>query len=150
MGMEFERTRKVEFSETDMAGIVHFSNFFRWMESVENQFLLSVGIPVVKQEGDIFYGWPRRKASFDFKAPVRYGDEVVLKLFVKEIRIRSVRYSVSVRLKDARATLVARGEMTTVWTRINPQSGAIESVPFPAGMVEILQGRRISGVEPEG
>ena len=133
-------TREIEFSETDMAGIVHFSNFFKWMETVENQFLESIGLPVVKQEGDIFYGWPRRSAKFDFKVPVRYGNTVRLKLAVKEIRIRSVRYSVTVRLEDEKSTLAARGEMTTVWTRINPNTGEIESVPFPDGMVEKLGG----------
>ena len=30
---EFRTTRMVEFSETDMAGIVHFANFFRYMEA---------------------------------------------------------------------------------------------------------------------
>ena len=136
MATEFEMTREIEFSETDMAGIVHFSNFFKWMETVENQFLRSIGLPVVQQEGDIFYGWPRRSASFDFKVPARFGDTLRLKLVVKEIRIRSVRYGVTVRLEDEKATLVARGEMTTVWTRINPSTGEIESVPFPDGMIE--------------
>ena len=32
MPYEFKAVRRVEFSETDMAGIVHFSNFFRYME----------------------------------------------------------------------------------------------------------------------
>jgi acyl-CoA thioester hydrolase len=140
MGLEFETTRVIEFSETDMAGIVHFSNFFRWMETVEIQFLDSIGVPVVKKEGDVFYGWPRRKASFDFKIPVRFGDVVRLKLAVKEIRIRSVRYGVTVRLDQLGAPLAARGEMTTVWTRINPNNGKIESVQFPEGMIEKLSG----------
>ena len=138
--MEFEMYRRVEFSETDMAGIVHFSNFFKWMETVENQFLHSVGVPVVKQDNDIFYGWPRRNASMDFRVPVRFGDEIRLKLVVKEIRIRSVSYSITIRLNNASQTLAARGEMTTVWTRINPTTGVIESVPFPEGMVQKLGG----------
>ena len=100
------------------------------MEAIENQFLRSLGLPIVKQEGDVFYGWPRRSASFEFKSPVRFGDVVRLKIVVKEIRIRSVRYGVTVRLEDDVSTLVARGELTTVWTRINPNNGVIESVPF--------------------
>lgn len=140
MGLEFEMTRKIEFSETDMAGIVHFSHFFRWMETVEHEFLASIGLPTVKREGGIFHGWPRRKASFDFKSPVRFGDSVHLHLIVKEMRIRSVCYVITVRKMDGHSTLAARGEMTAVWTRINPQTGVIESVPFPEGMVEVLSG----------
>ena len=35
MAYEFKVTRRVEFSETDMVGIVHYSNFFRYMETAE-------------------------------------------------------------------------------------------------------------------
>ena len=33
MAYEFKVQRRVEFSETDMAGIVHYANFFRYMET---------------------------------------------------------------------------------------------------------------------
>ena len=36
MAYEFRLVRQVEFSETDMAGIVHYSNFFRYMEAAEH------------------------------------------------------------------------------------------------------------------
>ena len=32
-------TRRVEFGDTDLAGIMHFSNFFRFMEAAETDFL---------------------------------------------------------------------------------------------------------------
>ena len=35
--------RRVEFAETDMAGQVHFSNFFRYMEAAEHAFFRSLG-----------------------------------------------------------------------------------------------------------
>ena len=38
MPCEFKVVRRVEFSETDMAGIVHYSNFFRYMEAAEHGF----------------------------------------------------------------------------------------------------------------
>ena len=38
MPYEFKLTRQVEFSETDMAGIAHFTNFFRFMEAAEHAF----------------------------------------------------------------------------------------------------------------
>ena len=43
---EFSLTRRVQFSETDMAGIMHFSNFFKMMEEVEHAFFRSVGLSV--------------------------------------------------------------------------------------------------------
>ena len=38
MSDHFEWSRLVEFYETDLAGIAHFSNFYRWMESAEHAF----------------------------------------------------------------------------------------------------------------
>ena len=43
MPYEFKHIRRVEFAETDMAGIVHFSNFFRMMEATEHAFFRSLG-----------------------------------------------------------------------------------------------------------
>ena len=43
MSYEFQITRRVEFSETDMAGIMHFSNYFRFMETAEHAFFRSLG-----------------------------------------------------------------------------------------------------------
>ncbi|HMO64742.1 MAG TPA: acyl-CoA thioesterase, partial [Verrucomicrobiota bacterium] len=34
MPSEFRIVRRVEFSDTDMAGIMHFSAFFRYMKAV--------------------------------------------------------------------------------------------------------------------
>ena len=43
MAHAFTMQRRVEFAETDMAGILHFSNYFRFMESVEHAFFRSLG-----------------------------------------------------------------------------------------------------------
>src|SRR5689334_19819650 len=52
MPTEFTVRHLVQFSETDMAGIVHFSNYFRWMEEVEHAFLRSLGMSVsMRHEG---------------------------------------------------------------------------------------------------
>ena len=50
MAYEFKATRRVEFSDTDMAGIVHYANFFRFMETAEHGFYRSLGFSVVMLE----------------------------------------------------------------------------------------------------
>ena len=44
MTQPFRITRRVEFGDTDMAGIAHFANFFRYMEVAETDFLLARGL----------------------------------------------------------------------------------------------------------
>ena len=52
MAFEFKLTHRVAFAETDMAGIVHFSNFFRYMENTEHAFYRSLGWSVIMSDLD--------------------------------------------------------------------------------------------------
>lgn len=109
MSEVFEWSRAVEFYETDLAGIAHFSNFYRWMESAEHAFLRECGVSL--HEGGI--GWPRVNATADFKKPVRFGDLVRVRVSVDEVRTRSVRYRFEFRVNEEEE-IHATGEMTSV------------------------------------
>ena len=74
MPTPFQTTRRVEFGDTDMAGIVHFANFFRYMEAAETDFLRSLGLSVSWEEAGRRYGLPRVSASCDYSKPARFGD----------------------------------------------------------------------------
>jgi len=65
----------VEFADTDMAGIAHFANYFRWMEEVEHAFFRSLGLSVAMRHEHIEIGWPRVKSSFEFHKPLRFEDD---------------------------------------------------------------------------
>src|SRR6476646_10210128 len=92
MAHEFCLRRRVEFSETDMAGIVHYSNFFRYMESAEHAFFRSLGFSVVTRDVDSPLGWPRVHASCDYESPLKFEDEVEIHLLVKEKKSKSLSY----------------------------------------------------------
>ena len=63
MPYEFIFSRRVEFAETDMAGIVHFANFYRMMENAEHAFFRSLGFSVHDEFDGQTIGWPRVSAS---------------------------------------------------------------------------------------
>src|SRR5213594_4933640 len=92
MAYEFKLVRRVEFSDTDMAGIVHYSNFFRYMEAAEHEFFRSLGFSVVTRQVDPPVGWPRVHAECDYKHPLRFEDEVEIRLLVSEKRSKSLSY----------------------------------------------------------
>src|SRR5215467_15146206 len=86
----FRTTRRVEFVDTDMAGIVHFSNFFRWMESAEVEFLRSLGLSVaLPWEGEEL-GFPRVSAACDFLKPVRFEDVLQITVRLEKIGRKSL------------------------------------------------------------
>src|SRR5438552_19155244 len=84
MAYEFRLMRSVEFFETDMVGIVHYSNFFRNMEAAEHAFFRSLGISVVTRQVDPPVGWPRVHAECDYRQPLHFEDEVEIQLLVSE------------------------------------------------------------------
>ena len=113
MSEPFEWSRPVEFYETDLAGIAHFSNFYRWMESAEHAFLRSRGITL--HDGEI--GWPRVHCVADFKKPIKFGESVRVQVTVAEIRTRSVRYAFE--FLNAFNELCATGEITAVCVNLD-------------------------------
>ncbi len=109
MSEELEWSRPVEFYETDLAGIAHFSNYYRWMESAEHAFLRERGVSL--HEGGM--GWPRVHASVDFKKPVKFGDEVRVKVRLAELRTRSLCFHFELGVKGSEE-VHALGEMVSV------------------------------------
>src|SRR5439155_13726458 len=71
----FRIKRRVEFHETDTAQIVHFSNFFRYMECAEVEFLRSLGLSVTMPWESEKIGLPRVSATCDFFKPIRFDEE---------------------------------------------------------------------------
>ncbi len=84
--------RRVEFVDTDMAGIVHFSNFFRWMEQAEHAFFRSLGFTLHSQSPGEMYGWARVHASCDYAKPLRYQDLIEVQLRVTKKSVATITY----------------------------------------------------------
>jgi len=120
----------VEFYETDLAGITHFSNFYRWMESAEHAFLRDRGI-VLHQEG---IGWPRVNASADFRKPIKFGDLVRVTVSIAELKTRSVRYSFEFRVNES-DEIHATGEMISVCVDL----ATMKAIEIPAGIRGLLE-----------
>ena len=131
MPYEFSATRRVEFSDTDMAGLMHFSNFFRFMETAEHGFYRSLGFSVIMAETDPRLGWPRVHAECDYKRPLRFEDIVEIQLLVKEKGTKSITYVFRFwKLNEEPKIEVARGLLTIVCVAHQP-GGKMGSVPIP-------------------
>lgn len=132
MAHRFTCIERVQFSETDMAGIVHFSNFFRYMERVEHAFFRSLGFSIVDPVcvGDERVGWPRVHASCDYKAPLRFEDEFECELLVEEVRSKVIRYLIRFWRQEDRV-LAAEGRITAACVCKDPATGKMKAVVIP-------------------
>ena len=138
MPYEFKLRRRVEFAETDMAGIVHFANFFRMMEVTEHAFFRSLGLSIHGHDPETTSGWPRVSATCDYRAPLRFEEEVEIHLLVAELRTRSIRYTFIFR-KVSDGSEVARGEITAVCASVEKASGKLSAVPIPDAVRAAIQ-----------
>src|SRR5262245_8365437 len=85
MPVEFHTTRRVEWADTDTAGIIHFSRYFCFMEEVEHEFLRSRGLSCIMEHEGQRITWPRVSATCDFLKPVRFEDVMNVRLTVDRL-----------------------------------------------------------------
>ncbi len=129
--MSFTTTRRVDFGDTDMAGIMHFANFFRFMESAEIDFLHTLGLTVSWRENDVKWGFPRVSVSCDFTKPARFEDLLSIAVTVEKVGAKSVSYRFD--FSNQRGEALAVGRITTVFCRSDGPDH-LESVALPAEM----------------
>ena len=152
--MPFRVERRVEFRDTDAAGIVHFSAFFPMMESAEHALLRSLGIPIMPPavaggatsetvaEGETagsgpsgsgpsgsheIVTWPRVSASCEYRSAARFEDCLTFEVMVTRVGSSSVRYGHRI---SCGQRLVAEGSMTAVCCRLLP-GGGLEKLAIP-------------------
>ena len=147
MAHEYHDRRRIEFADTDMAGIVHFANYFRYMEMAEHAFLRSLGLSVHQQAGDHAVGWPRIDAECSFKSAATFEDELEIHLLVREKTAKTIGYAFRIRNGEGRP--VAEGSITVICVRFDPDTKQMAAITIPADIdsaidvapAELLAGR---------
>lgn len=141
---EFRCRRRVEFAETDMAGIAHFAHFFRWMEATEHELFRSLGLLLHENNEDGMFGMVRRHAACDYRSPLRYQDEFEIQLLVRRKGKRSLTYDFQFRrvpegASEALAEPVAQGRLVVVSVRRQAGEEQVQSVPLSAAIQAALE-----------
>jgi len=134
--------RRVEFRDTDAAGIAHFSAFFFWMESVEHELLRAAGVAVVERQPDgSDVSWPRVSTGCDYESAVHFGDEIEVTAAVAAIGRTSVTYAF---VFAHAGRPVARGRVVAVRCAMRPATPP-EPVAIPADVRQRLEAFRSAG-----
>ena len=127
----FSTCRRVEFAETDMAGIVHFANFFRYLEEAEHELFRSLGTSILHKESDgTILSWPRVEASCRFEAPAFHED--LLQIHLTELNIGRASLTMSWEIFREKTRLCS-GTLKTVFCCIAPGQRPV-SQDIPPGI----------------
>jgi acyl-CoA thioester hydrolase len=136
MSVVFRTTRRIEFVDTDSAGIVHFSNFFRFMEAAEVEFLRSRGLSVKLMWEGQQLGFPRVAASCDFVSPARFEDLLDVAVTIERLGNKSVTYAFEF---TRGSDVIARGKVTSACCLVD-KDHQLRAIDIPATYRQRLQG----------
>lgn len=130
--------RRVEFHETDRAGMVHYSNYFRYADTAVGEFfrVLALPGPLTNYWGgtrDEEYDWPYASASCDFKKPLQFDDLLDVHIWVQRIGNKSLTFGIAFQVAGAE---VARGQLVVVCSK--GVQGTPRTVEIPAIIRERL------------
>jgi len=160
----FTWERRVEFCETDAAGICHFSSFFVYMEQAEHALFryfgwsifptrnssASLSLPLepkaestrpvttcAEDPQHLILTWPRVHCSCDFVSPARFEDLLTIELSVDRIGEKSITYHHVIKVGER---LVAQGKVITVCSHVDPETGKLLGCKIP----DAIRGKLIS------
>ena len=131
---EFTTTRRVEFADTDVGGICHFSRYAIFMETAEHEWLRALGTSVHAHHGDAVVGWPRVSIECQFHAPARFEDLLEIRVVVLRKGTKSLTYGFEIR-RDA--TLLVRGKMTSVCCVLGGPK--LQAIPIPESIADRIE-----------
>jgi acyl-CoA thioesterase FadM len=118
--------RRIEWIDTDAAGIYHWTTVLRLAEAAEAALHTALGIAE-----HTFGATPRLGVTLDFRRALRFNDPVQLELRVAELGRSSIRYSLALSGPDG---LAAEGSFTACLVDRDSK----RATPWPDEIRELL------------
>ncbi len=135
MTTPFVFQRRVEFCETDAAGIAHFSAFLCYMEQAEHALLRHLGTSVATDIGGGWHlSWPRVHVECDYRGAARFEDCLFVEVNIVKLGQKSVTYAFDFKLSDQS---IATGKVIAVCCKVHPGQ-PLQSTTIPDALREKL------------
>jgi acyl-CoA thioester hydrolase len=125
---------RVNWGDTDKAGIVYYPNYFKWFDIAGHQFFRSVGLAPAKLAAEQQIILPLLDARCTFEKPLYYDDIITIQTQVAEINRKTIKLHHEVYRGDTRT---GYGYELRGW--VKEEEGKIFAVPIPDDVKEILQ-----------
>lgn len=119
--------RRTHFSESDAAGIIHFSKYACFVEEAEHAFLGKQGFPI-EVHNPARYRWPRVSFSASFDSPIFPLQDIRISLDPRCVGKSSITWRWVIFDKNT-MTPLCKGEMKTVCCRLN--GNKLDACPLP-------------------
>lgn len=106
---------RVYYEDTDLAGIVYYANYLRFIERARTEWVRSLGIDQVRLKAEEGVVFAVRRLEADYLAPARFDDELVVETVPEAVTGARITLRQDVKragnlLFSAHVTLVALSE----------------------------------------
>jgi YbgC/YbaW family acyl-CoA thioester hydrolase len=128
--------QRVAFSQTDAAGLIHFSSYFIFMEAAEAALFRDLGLKLLQSEGQETRGFPRVDCQCRFRRPVYFDEVVRTELSIESIAAGRIQYQF-VFFNEA-GERCATGSMSTASAR-RTREGGLAAAPLPEDVQRKLE-----------
>ena len=108
---------KVRFVETDMMGVVHHGNYFRWFEMGRVEYLRQAEILLTElmAEGIVF---PITDVDCQYKSSAKFDDQILIETTLVEVSPVKMIFTYKV-LREVDRLLLATGRTQNLFTDMN-------------------------------
>ncbi len=132
----FKHSFRVHWVDTDIAGVMHFSNFFRYFEACEEEFYRSMSMSFNQVREKYGLMFPRVEAHCQYKAACRFDDLIEVRMRIREVAEKTITYDFQV-VRQVDETVAAEGYVKCI--AINPEWKA---VPLPEELAKMVRAKR--------
>jgi acyl-CoA thioester hydrolase len=77
---------RVYYEDTDLAGIVYYANYFRYIERARSEWVRSLGVDQVAMKAESGVVFAVRRVEADYLSPARFDDLLQVETVVREVR----------------------------------------------------------------
>ncbi|MBU8908220.1 acyl-CoA thioesterase [Desertibacillus haloalkaliphilus] len=124
---------RVNWGDTDKAGIVYYPNYFKWFDIAGHQFFRSCELSPLDLEEKHGIILPLLDVHCTFENPLLYDDIITIKTSVEEINNKTIKLSHQIFKGDTRTGV---GHELRGW--VKQQDNDIKAVPIPEDVISIL------------
>ncbi|AGT32310.1 4-hydroxybenzoyl-CoA thioesterase [Geobacillus genomosp. 3] len=125
---------RVNFGDTDAAGIVYYPNYFKWFDIAGHQFFRSIGLPPAKLMKEQNIILPLLDVGCTFERPLYYDDIITIKTAVEEVNRKTIKLRHEVFRGEVRT---GYGFELRGW--VKEENGRIFAVPIPDDVRQLLE-----------
>ena len=111
--MVFQFEIPVRWVDTDALRVVHYSNYFRYVEAAEEELYRSLGFTFRELNEKYKIAIPRVEAFCRYRAPARFGDVLTVVLRLGEKTEKAMKYDFEIQRKSS-SELVCSGYLKIV------------------------------------